>query len=117
MTVTTRPESAASLCVRAALTPWLLDLTPPATPPRESLVYFIQSGVNGPIKIGKAINPESRLAELQVGSPFALRLIGATPGDVSAEHALHVRFREDHIRGEWFHPSATLLAYIAEVAS
>ena len=54
MTVDT--ESAASLCVRAALTPWLLDLTPSDNPARESRVYFIQSGSDGPIKIGKALS-------------------------------------------------------------
>lgn len=108
-------ESAASLYVRAALTPWLLDRPLTGTPSKDSRVYFIQSGTDGPIKIGKANDPEARLAELQVGSPSALRLIGSIPGGIAEERALHARFSADRVRGEWFSPSAPLLDYLAGV--
>lgn len=32
----------------------------------KTYVYFIQAGNNGPIKIGFALDPKSRLIELQV---------------------------------------------------
>lgn len=115
MTVDT--ESAASLCVRAALTPWLLDLTPSDNPARESRVYFIQSGSDGPIKIGKAENPMGRLAQMQVGSPIALRLLGSIPGGIADERRLHEQFKQDWLRGEWFTPSAALVRYIGRVTS
>lgn len=76
--------------------------------------YFIQSGVDGPIKIGKAENPENRLAELQTGSPDSLRLIGKLKGD--HEKDLHCRFHKLHFRGEWFNPDVRLLAFILDHA-
>lgn len=76
--------------------------------------YFIQAGVDGPIKIGKADNPEKRLAELQTGSPESLRLIGKLQGD--HERDLHNRFHKLHLRGEWFNPDVRLLAFILDHA-
>lgn len=71
-------------------------------------VYFIQSGSKrGPIKIGKSINPEKRLKELQTGSHKELRLIAKIPcsSDTHAFHLekmLHMRFKKFRINGEWF---------------
>jgi hypothetical protein len=48
-----------------------------------SCVYFIQSG--RAIKIGYAANPLSRLAELQIGNPEPLVLLGAIPGGATEE--------------------------------
>lgn len=80
----------------------------------QSWTYFIQAGADGPIKIGKADNPEKRVAELQTGSPDVLRLIGKLKGD--CEKDLHARFHKLHLRGEWFSPDVRLLAFILEHA-
>lgn len=80
-------------------------------------VYFIQSGSNGPIKIGAAASPLSRLRELQTGNPAQLTMLGVEPGGSSRERELHQRFSAHRLGGEWFAPANDLLAYIAAVAA
>lgn len=68
-------------------------------------VYLIQSGDNGPVKIGVANSPSQRLAQLQTGNPEKLNLIMVIKGaGIDYEQRLHERFREYHIRDEWFTP-------------
>lgn len=76
------------------------------------LVYFIQSGEEGPIKIGIARDPESRLAALQTGHHEELRLLAITHGGADQEGAYHMQFAEHRIRGEWFEPHPDILAEI-----
>jgi hypothetical protein len=71
-----------------------------ATP--EQLVYVIQAAESGRIKIGVARDPYRRLAELQVGSPEQLELIGVAPGGRKRELELHAELRHDRLHGEWF---------------
>lgn len=88
----------------------------PARQERVSFVYFVQQGSDGPVKIGLGADPEARLIELQVGNPDPLYLRVTIPGDVALEGALHRRFGEWHVRGEWFGGggnSAAILAYAA----
>ena len=71
-----------------------------------SNVYFISDGEN--IKIGKANNPEKRLAQLQTGNPRALRLLNVikceTENDAfELESFLHTILQSTHLNGEWFH--------------
>lgn len=75
-------------------------------------VYFIQRGLDGPVKIGVTVDVRRRIEELQVGSAEELRLLVALPGTPEDESLLHKRFAAFHIRGEWFHPSAELLGWI-----
>jgi len=77
-----------------------------------SWVYFISEGWEHPIKIGKAANVPQRLRELQVSSPAKLIILGQMPGGRDHEHALHVRFREHRLNGEWFSPAPSLTALI-----
>ena len=69
-----------------------------------TFIYFIQMGYVGPIKIGLAKDPEKRVTALQVSSPYALRLIYATPGGANTEREIHREYNRYRIRGEWFHP-------------
>jgi hypothetical protein len=73
-------------------------------------VYFIQAGERGPIKIGITQEPEARRDELQIGSPVDLVLLAAHPGTPALERALHRRFTEGNLRGEWFRPDTPGLA-------
>lgn len=72
-------------------------------------VYFIQSGEDGPIKIGRAQNIYSRRSELQGGNPELLYIRAYIPlkyvADL-AEELLHMYFAQFRLRGEWFCPSA-----------
>ena len=68
-------------------------------------VYLMKIGDRA--KIGKARDPAQRLKELQTGNPFALKLIGCirclSDGHAfEIEKALHAKFRNQRIRGEWF---------------
>lgn len=75
-------------------------------------LYFIRCGERGPIKIGIADNPGARMAGLQVAHFLELRLMGTIAGGAEAEKAWHARFAKARIRGEWFEPTAELLAAI-----
>ena len=66
-------------------------------------IYFIQSGGNGAIKIGEAVNVEERLKQLQVGNPeqlFILKILKHKPK--TFETKLHKHFKNFHIKGEWY---------------
>lgn len=77
------------------------------------MVYFIQQGTDGPIKIGKADRPFQRLVELQTAHADELRLLGVLRGGLDLEAELQARFADGHIRGEWFRAdTAGLLGYI-----
>lgn len=79
-------------------------------------VYFIQQGVNGPIKIGTALNPIDRMINLQRGSGYKLVLLGVIKGGVAAEKILHKRFGHLNIHHEWFSPGDDLKCFISESA-
>ena len=73
------------------------------------MVYMIQQGKNGPIKVGKAGNVDARLAQLQTGNPTKLYIVAVLPCN-SHKHALqiekmfHIRFSRLRLHGEWFRP-------------
>lgn len=76
-------------------------------------VYFIQHGEAGEIKIGTTGgSPQGRMASLQTGAPLELRLLVSVPGGPADERALHERFAEHRLRGEWFRPAPALLHFI-----
>ena len=92
------------------------DLEPAFTPERgnwlkdgRGFVYVIQC--NEFTKIGVAENVDTRLAYLQVGNPYELRLLKTFPSlnPVVDEEKLQSRFGRYHIRGEWFRLPPTLL--------
>lgn len=73
------------------------------------MVYFIQAD-SGPVKVGYTTRINSRLGALQIGSWDELSVIGLLQaGQVHHERRLHWKFRDAHIRGEWFAPVATLI--------
>lgn len=76
----------------------------------NGLIYFIQSGKSGAVKIGwSSTSAESRLMELQCGNPQKLSLVKTIENKTrSDECAMHKHFKHLHIRGEWFHPSVLL---------
>ena len=45
----------------------------------QLVIFFIQAGHDGPIKIGKAVDPEKRLQTLQTGTHEMLRLLAVIP--------------------------------------
>lgn len=79
------------------------------------LVYFIQCGDEGPIKIGKSTNVESRLQSLQGASPYKLNLLAWFLGVSADETRLHELFAKHRMRGEWFEPSEDIYRYIMDI--
>lgn len=80
------------------------------------MIYFIQESSRGLIKIGLAVDPQSRLIELQVGSPHTLTLLLVVDGDRDDERRLHRRFSRHRVRGEWFKPQAAVLHFMLQCA-
>ena len=77
------------------------------------MIYFIQCGHDGPIKIGHTNSDlGGRLSMLQVGCPWPLRVIGTMPGTMIEEAQLQRSFGHLHMRGEWYHPASQLLLFI-----
>jgi len=76
-------------------------------------IYFIQNE-KGRIKIGAAVNPETRLKELLTSSDEKLTLIGTKPGGSSEERKIHQKFSHAHVVREWFEPVPELLEYIRD---
>jgi len=98
------------------LEPPKLRLVQPEPESKTSYVYFIQAETTGLIKIGVTNKPATRLKALQTGSPMLLRPLGLIEGDTRLEAALHAQFKHLRRHGEWFEPSAELLAFIKERA-
>jgi hypothetical protein len=73
-------------------------------------VYFARLGDDGPIKIGKAVNPRRRVSSLGSISPYSITLLAAMPcADAAAEEQrLHELLVADRIKGEWFSATAVL---------
>lgn len=71
----------------------------------KGYVYFIQAGIDGPIKIGfSKTDPSRRMGQLQAGCPWELRLLGFIPGTKFDEKLLQEKFSQFNIRREWFRP-------------
>lgn len=66
-------------------------------------IYFIQSVIGGPVKIGKAFDIESRLLQHQIGSPFILRVVKVIENvPHNTEKELHKKYEKYRLHGEWF---------------
>lgn len=66
-------------------------------------VYFMRAGANGAVKIGHSERPFNRMRTLQSSVPDPLSMMRVIEGDKELEKAMHARFRDVHIHGEWFH--------------
>lgn len=81
--------------------------------PLPRFVYFIQAE-SGPIKIGVAIDPQSRLNTLQCSHFEKLTLLFISPGGRELEQECHRIFAKCRIRGEWFRCEGNLKDLIDE---
>jgi len=84
------------------------------TKSRATQVYFIRAG-GSRVKIGYAANVTRRLVALRHPLLPALKLLGTIPGGKKEEGALHARFKEYQIAGEWFRLEGRLAEYVAEL--
>lgn len=77
-----------------------------ATP---AVVYFVQQGNDGPIKIGASRNFDKRLRTLRTHSAVELNVLGVFPGGFGLERDLHHELMGDQLEGEWFSPTTQVL--------
>lgn len=78
------------------------------------MVYFIQQGKDGPIKIGftQSESLKNRLAQLQTASAKPLHVLARFAGDVEYEKQLHEQFKKYRLEGEWFEPSEEIMDFL-----
>lgn len=80
----------------------------------EGCVYFVRSEKTHAIKIGfTAGKVEDRLGALQTAHPYKLQVLATCRGNREYEKALHDRFGQLRLEGEWFEPHPDLLAFIS----
>lgn len=80
-----------------------------------SFVYFIECSGTRAIKIGIAVDVEKRLATLQTGNPSPMSVIAVVPGARANELRLHMRFRPERLRGEWFRGDGDLRQFVDRI--
>lgn len=80
----------------------------------DDRVYFVQDA-DGAIKVGRTTvgRLSTRLANLQIGNPRELTLLGTFNGGPVEECELLDAFDRDRIRGEWHRPTAALIETVA----
>lgn len=68
----------------------------------DKIVYLIKAGKYA--KIGKTTldSLDNRVSALQVGNPEELKLLAVIDGYSDVEEALHAKYSEFKVRGEWF---------------
>lgn len=76
------------------------------------MIYFIRAGSHGPVKIGYSLDPNRRLRDLQTSSASDLRLLAIMAGERTHKRAIHSQFREYRMKGEWFAPHESLMAFV-----
>lgn len=76
----------------------------------EPLVYIVQIGEDGPVKIGRSstVALQKRVDALQSASFGQLHVRAVLSGGPELERELHDQFAEYRMRGEWFHPAGEL---------
>jgi T5orf172 domain len=86
-------------------------VVPEASDEPYGFVYFLSHGTSGPIKVGFTANrnAESRMQQLQIGSPETLELIGTIRAYPSIERAIHTFLGPHLVRGEWFEREPVLM--------
>lgn len=73
-------------------------------------VYFIKR--RSLVKIGFSVNPTSRIKTLELQAGQKVKIIGIFPGTVEDEHALHAKFKQHRVMGEWFLNEGELQAFM-----
>lgn len=73
------------------------------------MIYFVRGEGTDYVKIGCAKDPKVRIKLIVPCAPFPCALIRTAPGHRRHERALHSFFSGNHIYGEWFTFSQSML--------
>ncbi|NEQ64768.1 MAG: GIY-YIG nuclease family protein [Symploca sp. SIO2D2] len=81
---------------------------------REGYIYLFHAVGTNRYKIGRSVNPISRLKTVERQSPYPLKIIDSfwSPDAIADEQGLHENFQKYRVHGEWFESrDNTLLHY------
>jgi Meiotically up-regulated gene 113 len=76
------------------------------------MIYFLQAGRHGPIKIGYTTDWEKRFSQMKTANPEPLHLLKLMSGRKSKETYFHCLFADHRKRGEWFYPASLIFDHI-----
>lgn len=82
----------------------------PAVHGNDEIVYFVQCGKDGPVKIGFSGDGWGRIKDLSTAMPHRAGKISIVVGGRILEKRLHSRFKRYRLNGEWFKPEGELKA-------
>lgn len=80
----------------------------------QGVVYFIQSGGSGLVKIGFTTSLKKRVNGLTAMSATPLTVLRSIAGTMPLERAFHRMFDAQRVRGEWFHYTEEMLSGVPE---
>lgn len=90
------------------------DVRPMVLKTFPEVVYFVTAGPF--VKIGTTNgDPAARIASLQTGCPYEMRMVAFVHGGRAEESVYHERFGAYHERGEWFRLEGRLAGFLAQV--
>jgi hypothetical protein len=72
----------------------------------------MQRGPDGPVKIGRAVDPQQRMRAHQTSNAEPLSLLLVIAGTAERERAIHTALVASHMSGEWYHPTSEIFAFI-----
>lgn len=76
----------------------------------KGFVYAIECA--GRVKIGYSEDPRLRFVKIRADAPFPCAMLGYWSGGRIDESAIHQRFSDIRVHGEWFAKTAALTAFI-----
>ena len=82
--------------------------------PPKTLMYAIQRGAGGPIKLGWTKDITARMRSLQTASGDTLHVLATWEADRDDERRAHAKWAHLRTRGEWFDAAPELLEWIRE---
>lgn len=79
---------------------------------------LLGGGFSDLYKIGTTVNPIRRWRQVQVHSPWELRVFSVIPGGFDIEAEMHKRLNDYRTRGEWFTiPRHTMIDLLEDLES
>ena len=82
------------------------------------ILYVVQSGEKGPVKIGICKDLKKRLYQLQTGSSVKLKVLYqyelTSKNAKEMEKNLHQFFRHTRLSGEWHRPTEYMMEYFSK---
>ena len=79
------------------------------------MIYFIQAGENGPIKIGASSVPRFHLDRLQQGNHEKLTIVAEIPGERNLGKKVQADLKAFERGRQWFYPTDEVLDYIEKM--